>query len=289
MLLLVAFVIVLICFLFTIGLEFTTLLGQHSRSQYNVDALALQMAKTLNDGDRVGQMNQLVARNRELIFTTRQDALACEQEGLGHLSQLCDQLVDEAYSSHDEIEHERMNQIAIVSKEIRKAARDYNQHKNKDNNSWFPWMQTFEPEVTRVDVGCLKNVQSNVKSGFAVEELAEYDRQKGYVEPKSELFRAGVNARLPAPDERLDFKFSALPAFVKNTIAPPRVANIEKFEQYPIVIRDASTGSRPNDRMPYAVRLNTSMDVALDAEQLSRHSVNISTIGVAGGAISDYE
>jgi hypothetical protein len=289
MLILVALVTVLITFVFLVGILFMTLLSQHSRSQYNVDALALNMAKILNSGDRVGQMNQMVARNRELVYTTRQDAIACEEQGLGHLAPLCEQLLDEAYSAHDEIEGDRMHQIDLVSKELLKASRDYNNNRNGNSISIFPWLKTFEPEVTRVDVGGIKNVQSNVRETTVIDELAQFDHKQNYVEPGSNLFRANINAKLPAPDERLDFKFSALPAFVENTCAPPRVANLEMFDQYPIVIRDKNTGSRPNDRMPYAVRLFTSMDVALDAEQLDRHAVNVDSIGVAGGAISDYE
>lgn len=288
MLILVALVVVLISFFFIVGILFMTLLSQHSRSQYNVDALALNLAKILNEHDRVGQMNQMVARNRELVYTTRQDMIMCEQQGLGHLEPLQQQLLDEAYYAHDEIESERLHQIDLVSKELMKATRDYNNHRNGNSISIFPWLRTFEPEIARVDVGCIKNVQSNVRDNAVIEELLEFDSQKNYVEPGSSLFRANVNAKLPEPDEKLDYKFSALPALVENTTAPPRVANLEMFEQYPIVIREKNQPSRANDRMPHAVKLFTSMDVALDADDLSRHSVNVNSIGVAGGAISDY-
>lgn len=289
MLILIALVIVLITFVFLVGIVFVTLLSQHTRSQYNVDAFALNLAKILNDHDRVGQMNQMVARNRELIYTTRQDYIGCEGQGLSHLAPLCEQLINEAYESHELVESEQLSEIDTVSKELVKATRDYNNNRNGSSISIFPWLKTFEPEVTRVDVGCIKNVQSNVRESKVIEQLAEHDLKQGYVEPKSDLFRANINAKLPIPDEQLKFKFSALPAFVENTCAPPRVANLEMFEQYPIVIRDKNSGSKPNDRLPYAVKLYTTMDVALDAEQLDRHEITVNSVGVAGGAISDYE
>lgn len=288
MLVLVALVMVMISFVFVVGLVLMTLFSQHNRAQYNVDALVLTMAKILNANDRVGQMNQVLARNRELVYTTRQDYIGCEEQGLEHLSPLFEQLMDEAYSSHELIEAERRHEIELVSAELLKAKRDYNEHRNGDNISIFPWLKTFEPEVTRIDVGCIKSVQSNVQESTVLEDLADYDRKQNFVQPQSNLFRANVNVKLPIPDERLEYKFSALPALVKNTCAPPRVAGLNAFEQYPNVIRDRQNGSKANDRMPHAVKLYTSMNVALDGDKLDPHAINVNSVGVAGGAVSNY-
>lgn len=288
MLVLVALVTVMISFVFVVGLVLMTLFSQHNRAQYNVDALVLSMARILNSDDRVGQVNQALARNRELVYTTRQDYIGCEEQGLGHLSPLFEQLMDEAYAGHELIETERRNEIELVSSELLKATRDYNEHRNGGNISIFPWLKTFEPEVTRVDVGCIKNVQSNVQESTAVEDLADYDREQNFVQPQSNLLRANLNLKLPVPDESLEYKLSALPALVKNSCAPPRVAGLTAFEQYPIVIRDPQNARRPNDRMPHAVKIYTSMDVALDGDKLDPHQITINSVGVAGGAVSNY-
>lgn len=288
MLVLVALVIVLICAVVLTGIVFTTLISQHSRAQYNVDGMALSMAKRLNENDRVGQINQLVARNRELVFTARQDMDACQETGLALITPLCQQFLDEAYAGQALMESERVAQIDLVSKDIRKSVREYNGRRSENSNSLFPWLETFEPEIVRVDIGSIKNVQSNVPANDALEPLAEFDRKRNYIEPKSNLFRSHINAKLPQPDQSLDYKFSALPAFVDNTCAPPRVANPEVFEPFPVAIRDKQFGSRPNDQLPHAVRLCTNMEVTIDENELNRHSINIDSIGVAGGAISDY-
>ncbi len=289
MLTLVALVTVLILAVGLIGILFSTVLSQHSRSQYDVDSLSLSLAKAINSGDRVAQMNQLVARSRELVYTTRQNTIECDQQGLAHLAPLCDQLMNEAYSSQAIVEYERNNQIQIISKEIISAAQKYNLSRSTKNNSFMPWLQTFEPEILRVDLGRIDNVQSNVKSLTAIPELADYDRRSGFVDEKSNLYKANMNARLPSPDDDLTFKFSSLPALVENTCAPPRVANFEVFKSYGTAIADSRNVMTKIDQIPQAVTVYTKMDVAFDPEALDRHSISVSSTGVTGGAVSSPE
>lgn len=289
MLTLVALVTVLILAVGLIGILFSTVLSQHSRSQYEVDSLSLSLAKTINAGDRVAQMNQLVARSRELVYTTRQNTIECDQQGLAHLAPLCDQLMNEAYSSQAIVEYERNNQIQIISKEIVTATQKYNLSRDTRNNSYMPWLQTFSPEVLRVDVGGIQNVQSNVKSLTAIPELADFDRRSGYVDEKSNLYKANVNARLPSPDDDLIFKFASLPALVDNTCAPPRVANSDVFKCYGTAVAGGKNVTSKIDQIPQAVTVFTKMDVAFDPEAEDRHSISVSSTGVTGGAVSSAE
>lgn len=289
MLTLVALVTVVILAVGLIGILFSTVLSQHSRSQYEVDSLSLSLAKTINAGDRVAQMNQLVARSRELVYTTRQNTIECDQQGLAHLAPLCDQLMNEAYSSQAIVEYERNNQIQIVSKDIVNAAQKYNLSRNTENNSFMPWLKTFEPEVLRVDLGRIDNVQSNVKSLLAIPELADYDRRSGFVDEKSNLYKSNVNARLPSPDDDLTFKFSSLPALIDNTCAPPRIANSDVFKSYGTAIAGSRNVMTRIDQIPQAVTVFTKMDVAFDPEAEDRHSISVSSTGVTGGAVSSPE
>ncbi len=289
MLTLVALVTVLILAVGLIGILFSTLLSQHSRAQYEVDSLALTIAKLINKGDRVAQMNQLVGRSRELIYTTRQSREACERERMGHLGPLLDQLMNEAYSSQAIVEYERKNQIETIAKDVREATQKYNADRSAKSNSFLPWLKTFEPEVVRVDLGCIENVQSNVRNLSVVEELADFDRRSGYVDPKSNLFKANINARLPSPDDELTFKFSSLPALVEDSCAPPRVANSQVFKSFGPVIAHGKNVENKMEQLPQAATVYTTMDVAFDMEAKERHSISVTSTGVTGGAVSAPE
>ncbi|MBX9669658.1 MAG: hypothetical protein K2X93_18690 [Candidatus Obscuribacterales bacterium] len=286
---LVALVLVLISAIFIVGLIFVTLFSQHSRSQYLVDGLALSMAKSINSGDRVAQMNQLVARNRELVYMYRENYKECERQGLSHLAPLCDQLMDEAYSANSLVEHERKNQIGIISNEVRQMAHEYEKHRSSENNSWLPYMGTFEPKVMRIDVGCIRDVESNVQSLTTFPELAEFERGQGFVQARSNLFKSNINVRLPAPDERLRFTFAALPAYIDATCSPPRVANPEVFKPFTSIMLGGKNINNIQEFIPPAVHISADMEVALDPEHLNRHSVRVGSVGVTGGALSSPE
>jgi len=285
----VALVTVIILAVGLIGILFSTVLSQHTRSQYDVDSLSLSIAKTINVGDRVGQMNQLVARSREMVYVTRQNSYECERQGLRHLAPLCDQLMNEVYSSQATVEYERKNQIEIVAKDVRQATLDYEKARSRTSNSFLPWLKTFEPEVLRVDLGFIENVQSNVQSLLTIEELADFDRRSGYVDPKSNLFKGNINARLPSPDDDLIFKFSSLPALVDGSCAPPRIANPEVFKSYGSAIAGGKNVTTKIDQIPQAVTVFTKMDVAFDPTALERHAISVTSTGVTGGAVSSPE
>ena len=51
---------------------FYMLLAEQNRGQSKVDKSTLELAKAFNEGDRVGQLNNMEARNRELVFVSRQ-------------------------------------------------------------------------------------------------------------------------------------------------------------------------------------------------------------------------
>ncbi len=289
MLTLVALIVALIAAVGIIGILFSFLLSQHTRSQYDVDALSLSAAKTINVGDRVGQMNQLVARSRELVYTTRQNQMACEQQGLEHLGPVLDQMMNEAYSSQALVEFERKNLIEITSKDVRQVALDHNLTRNTKSNSFLPWLKTFEPDVLRVDVGFIDKGLSNVRSLTAIDELADFDRRSGFVETKSELFKANINAKLPSPDDDLTFKFSSVPALVEGSVAPPRIANPSVFKSFGTVVEGGKIVTNRFDQIPQAVQVYTKMDLAVDAEELNKQAISIDSIGVTGGAVSPPE
>ncbi|MBX9691222.1 MAG: hypothetical protein K2Z81_02490, partial [Cyanobacteria bacterium] len=207
---LVALIIVLIVAIFMIGLLLYTLMGQHTRSQYTVDGLALHVAKKINPDDRVGQINHLEARSRELVYVSRDCINRCSEQKQSNLIPLVEQLMNEANEGHNLVESERNHQIKTVTDEIRKEVSAYNRNSNKESNFLFPWLRTYEPQVIQVNVGYMDGMQSNVPATTVLEDLSQHDHRRRFIEEKSNLFKSNINAKLPSPDESLNFRFCPL-------------------------------------------------------------------------------
>ncbi len=286
---LVALIIVLIVAIFMIGMVLYSLMGQHTRSQYTVDGLALQVAKKINPDDRVGQINHLEARSRELVYLSRDAVNSCGEQRLANLAPLCEMLMSEANAGHDLVENERKNQIKTVTDEIRKEVATYNRSVSDKSNFRFPWLKTYEPKVIQVNVGYMDGVESNVPATTVLNELYYHDRRRKYVADKSNLFKSNINAKLASPDESLDFKFCPLPAYVSKTSAAPRNANPDKFKSYGSVIIDETAVPYKFDQIPTAVQLITEMGVAVNPEQKELSSIAVGSIGITNGALSNFE
>ncbi len=285
---LLALVIVLIVAIFLIGMVFYTLLGQHTRSQYTVDGLALGVAKRINVSDRVGHLNNALIRNRELVYLARERTYLCQKNNK-FLAQLSERLVDEAYAGHDLVKRERENQIRCISDDVRNAVTEYNRLRESGSTFRFPWVQTFEPEVTGVDLGCVAGVQSNVRRLDNLEELDKLDEEAGYIENKSNLFKAEKNLLLPGPDDGLEYKLSSLPAYIEKSTAAPRNANPDVFKGYGSVLTNGDKVPYRVNKVPSAVQLFTEMGISMNPKKLDVQSVEVGAIGITNGAISNCD
>jgi hypothetical protein len=212
-----------------IGFIFNGFLFDHTRSQYKVDALALSLACSINSGDRVGEINELEECSRELIYVSRERFENCAQQDLGFLEPLCYELLDEARSGQELVERERKNQIALICKQIQKAANDYNKDSTNRRSTFnLGWLQTSEPRIEQIFVGRIAKIQSSVKSLDVIAELDASDYAQDYIDATTKLFKADVDARLPE-DSDLSFDICSLPAYVEGTCAPARNTNPEAF------------------------------------------------------------
>ena len=272
-----------------IGLTFNGFLFQRHSTQYQVDALALSMASAMNAGNRIGQLNELEANSRELVYSARRRNADYQADDMSFLSSLSQQLLDEARAGQKLVEEERQNQIQIISTEVQQAAANYNKANNHNGTFSFHWLQTSEPKVTRVDVGQIVGVESNAQSLPVITELADFDGRQGYLAGQRRLFRANINASLPAEDRDLAYKFAALPAFVGKTCSPPRNANPDVFISYATLFENGSAKVSKVENIPYAVQIFTTMDVSVGANLGDRQPVVLSSVGTACGATSDSE
>ncbi len=274
------------------GLMFNRVLLERTRAQFALDALAISLASKINPGDRVGQINRLQEASRELVFTSRQAANACSSQELSGFTRLSNMLLDEARAGHALVESERVNQVAVIRKEVLEAVHGYENTREDKGVMGFMSIQTNHPKVVRVDLGRIKNVDSNIESLDAIPELYEFDRRLGYVDIPSKLFKCDINAKLPVPDDDLTYRFCSLPAYVGKTCSPPRNTNFDAFKSFGRVFVNGVDARETLDEIPDAIQITTSMDVDMaDAAKKQSSLATLSTVatGVCSGATSESE
>jgi hypothetical protein len=291
MILLVSLAIGVVIAIAVAGLMFNRVLLERTRAQFALDALAISLASKINSGDRVGQLNRLEAASRELVFTSRQAVNASSSNDLSGFSRLSNLLLDEARAGHTLVERERVNQIAVIRKEVLEAVNGY--ENTRDNGVMgFMSIQTNRPKVVTVDLGRIKNVDSNIESLDAIPELDAFDCRSGYVDIPSKLFKCDIKAKLPFPDDSLSYRFCSLPAYVGKTCSPPRNTNFDAFKSYGRVLVNGVDTHEALEEIPDAIQITTNMDVDMaDAAKKQSSLATLSTVatGVCSGATSESE
>ncbi len=264
-----------------VGFAFYLLLSEQKRGQSEADKLALAIAKRMNQDDRVGQINNLVVRNRELVYTSRLIQGVTENSYLSFCSPLAQQLLDEASSSSVGIDKERRTQVTLMQKTIRDTVEQYNMHMQNATTFTLPWWQSYALQVFQVNGGSLKDVQSNVEHSEIYDDLTYLDKRARYFQPGSNLYMGNINARLPAPDNTLDFKITSLPAPVDKLVAPARLANPEVFKFGNLFFENGKFVKQSFDQIPTAVQVVGKMDVKMRNEN---HTVQIGSTALTNGA-----
>lgn len=284
MLILVIFTMAIIVAVSSGIFAYNWFLFQYAQAQSKGDELAASLASVINAGDRVGQINDLEECSRELVYTSRDAYEKCDQEGLQFLDSLCYQLVDEARSGQSLVEQERKNQIHLITSELSDAATKYNSSSAANSNFNFLGLRTSEPRIEGIAVGYVRTTESNVKTLDTIMELANFDRQRDYIDNASKLYRANINARLPE-DTDLSYNLSSLPACVDGSCAPARNANPDAFMQTSTIFGNGHglPKSYP-DQIPTGVQVYYSMDVCLGRNL--RGIIDLSSTGITNGALA---
>lgn len=292
MTLLVSLTIGLVIVIAVGGLMFNRVLLERTRAQYALDALSLSLASRINPGDRVGQVNRLEEASRELVFTSRQAVNASSSQDLSGFSRLSNLLLDEARAGHALVEKERSNQVLVIRREVLEAVRSYENKRDENGGLGFLSIKTSDPKVTRVALGRIKNVDSNIESADAIPELYQFDLQSGYLDKQSKLYKSNLNANLPAPDSDLTYRFCSLPAYVGKTCSPPRNTNVDAFESFGNIFVDGVETREAFNDIPDALQITSNM--AVDMADAIKKQSNLATLsavstGVSSGASSESE
>lgn len=201
-----------------------------SRLQSSADEIAMAGARKLNEFNRLGQMNDMVARCRQLVYATNKQKV--EVEGFHNdplLEKLTRQLDDEAKQSAEILDFER-HKLAEVANDDAKVTmtQKFNQIKSGYKLA-LPWLTIDAPGMMLNDTGSVNGMQSNAQELQGFPELSQEDKRNVMDGKPTSLYRAENDAKLPIADSPT-FKFSPLPPAVGVEMAPARAVLPAEFK-----------------------------------------------------------
>jgi hypothetical protein len=226
------FAALIIAMLALVGYSFSGLYFEHNRLQASADEIALTGAKKLNDRDRIGQLNNMISRCRQLVYSDRDDSKDVK-ENFSEIEKVSNQLMDESRQSAQDLENERKKVRALAESEAVQAMHDKFNAIKQSYAMNLPWMRVQTPRVIGVGLGNIDGVDSNVQEFNQFETLRDSDRGQGYVEqlsPKLSLYKSNQNEQLQ-DDSDLPFFLTSLPAPLQSEVSPPRVINPDEYQE----------------------------------------------------------
>lgn len=213
-----------------VAYSFCSLVFINNRLQTSAGEIALAGAKKLNERDRIGQLNNMIARCRQLVYSSKKDYDKSVQD-YPQLEVIAFPLLQESRDSANKLDVERARIITIARDD---ATTEMQMRFNAIKNTYamrLPWLQVGTPQLLGTRLGSMAKVESNVPVLTGFPELATKDKSQGKViaAPALSLYKGNANAGL---DEEpfLNFRLSTLPAPVEKTIAPARILTSDGYK-----------------------------------------------------------
>ncbi len=225
------FAVVLIAMLALVGYSFSGLYFEHNRLQASADEIALTGAKKLNDRDRIGQLNNMISRCRQLVYSDRDDSKDIKAN-FKEIQKLSDQLMDESRQSAQDLESERKKVRSLAESEAVQSMHDKFDSIKQTYAMNLPWLQVKTPRVIGVGLGSVDKIDSNVQEFDGFDKLKDSDRGQGYVAQYSKLnlYKSNQNEQLQ-DDSDLQFHLTSLPAPLQSEVSPPRVIRPDDYQE----------------------------------------------------------
>jgi hypothetical protein len=231
---------VAVCLL--IALSFAGLFFIQTRLQASAEEIALSGAQKLNENDRVGQMNNMLARSRQLVFSSRLqlDKVPGAPAYL-ETHQMAEELLDESKTSALSLASERDQLVSVATKEADSAMTAKLNEIKSSYRMVLPWLRVGSPTLkTPARMGRIADVESNVTALTTIPELATMDattniRKYDAVNKYKELLLYFGNKNLPlgGQDANLEYKLSSLAAPIEGTVCPARATLAKSFQTIP--------------------------------------------------------
>jgi hypothetical protein len=224
--------LVILAMLLLIAYSFSGLYFVHNRLQTSADEIALTGAKKLNDRNRIGQMNNMISRCRQLVYCSRDDYKNVKQE-FPEIEKFADQLLQESRQSALDLEIERKKMRAAAESEAVQAMHDKFDSIKKTYAMTLPWLRVRTPRVIGVGLGRIDGIESNVEEFDQFEKLKQSDRDQGYtaVFDKLNLYKGNKNQQLKDDDTDLPFFLTSLPAPIKSEVSPARTLLSDSYRE----------------------------------------------------------
>lgn len=275
--------IIVIILLFVFLCQFLFLSQQ--REKTDADECALSLAHVLNERDRLGQMNTIVERSRELVYASRTAYQGCvADQGDPNLEDLSRLFVEESRSGAQLAESGRRIMTDQVTADVLRAAKEYKHKLSIKSKTNLGWLTVSPPELTEAEFGIVQGVLSNTSATDAFEELLKFDRNAGYLPSNGRIFAGDVNARLPSPDDDLNFKFCPLAFPIGRDSSPPRLTANSIFKPRSVFFdRQQKTPTSP-EQLPSAVRVKIEAPVGTSGILTAASRIQTVTSAAAGGA-----
>jgi hypothetical protein len=204
------------------GLSFSSIFFFQSELQKLADDLSLAGACQLNEGNRIGQMNHLITRCRQLVLSSEQ-ATESTIGSSPELQMLSQQLFDEAQQNAQQLEGERARLQKLSVTEANTAMSSLYKANQSHYDLSFPWIKVKIAPVVSTQFGSVKGLDSNVIALNAVDDLTDYDLSRKYIDKKTGLYCGHIDAPLPPPINNLSFRLASLAAPVKGHLSPARL------------------------------------------------------------------
>lgn len=266
-------ILILACFSF-MALSLTLILAYsfcgvywlHNRLQTSADEISLAGAKKLNDRDRIGQMNNMVARCRQLVHSSREDFDTTKKD-YPELASFAEPLLEEARTSALDLELERKKMNAVAESEALQAMQARFNDIKGTYAMVLPWLTIGTPVMTARGLGKFDEVQSNVTEFTQFTELKDVDRTQNYVTINPgglNLYTAERNHKLVNTDADLDFNLSSLPPLVGKQVSSAR--NIQPKNMVPTKSGYASSAAG----VILQLKVSTSLGVSTGSTLLAK-------------------
>lgn len=231
----------LAAFLIIVALSSCGLYFLHNRLQCSANELALAGAKKLNERDRLGQMNNMIARCRQLVNSSRGE-LDQTLTDFKEIESFARPLLDESRDSSMRLELERKALADTVRREATEEIRQQFDSVKSSYTMSLPWLRVSNPQLVSIVFGKIEGLESNVEEFSLSSKLAVVDRSQDNIDAAApagkppgssgglSLYRSEKDLKLPAPDNDLTFKLSSLWAPVNGFISPSRVILSKTFK-----------------------------------------------------------
>jgi hypothetical protein len=260
MLALIACCVALIVCTCAIGLSIYFHFSSFNRLQFAADQFALTAARILNHNDQIGQMNNLVADSRQLVFDSR-NVYVEVVEKFPHLTPLANALLEDSRTGSDSVMAARKQLADLIVDDIHATVIAANKPGGLGQAIALPWADSAVPEVLDLKLGSIKAMESNVEAPFGDERLLVFDTKRSCIDPLTHLYYAGIILPLPEDDDKT-FRLSPLPAPVKGTVAPARLTGHELFQPWVDLIKDGQRVQVGLEQLPSAIHLKLRMGIA---------------------------